>query len=85
MNLHTPKRASTLGVGVPVDFRWTPKCLESDCKGQNLMARKILYTIRKLLKRRCLKWARMTHLESETQVMAKRKAGSQIGSLTPNH
>jgi UDP-N-acetylglucosamine pyrophosphorylase len=39
----------------------------------------------KLLERRCLKWACMTHLETETQVMAKRKAGGQIGNLIPNH
>jgi hypothetical protein len=36
------------------------------------------------LEPRCLKWAGMTHLQSETQVMAKRKAKSQIGSLTPD-
>jgi len=41
---------------------WTPEYSESDCKGQNPMVRIVLYTIGKLLKRRCLKWARMTHL-----------------------
>jgi hypothetical protein len=41
----------------------TPECLENDCKGQNLMDWKVLYIIGKLLKRRCLKWARMTHLD----------------------
>jgi hypothetical protein len=36
------------------------------------------------LKRRCLKWACIAHLESETQVMVKRKAGDQTASLTPD-
>jgi len=35
MNLHTPKGASTLGVGFSVDSRWIPESLESDCRGQN--------------------------------------------------
>jgi len=42
---------------------WTPKCSEIDCKGQNPMAQGVLYTIGKLLKHKCLKWARMTHLD----------------------
>jgi hypothetical protein len=44
----------------------TPKFSERDFKGQNSMAGRILYTIGKLLERKCLKWARITHLESET-------------------
>jgi hypothetical protein len=42
---------------------WTPECSESDCKGQNPMFQKFLHTIEKLLKRRCLKWACITHLD----------------------
>jgi hypothetical protein len=42
--------------------RWTPECLENDCKGRNPMAWKVLHIIRKLLKCRCLKWACITHL-----------------------
>jgi len=38
MNLHTPKATLTLGNGVPVDFRWTPKSSKGDCRGQNSMA-----------------------------------------------
>jgi len=41
---------------------WTPKCLENNCRGQNPMDWKVLYTIGKLLKRRCLKWVCMTYL-----------------------
>jgi len=37
MNCHTPKGASTLGVGVSMDSQRTPKCSESNCKGQNSM------------------------------------------------
>jgi hypothetical protein len=44
----------------------------------------VLYIVGKLLERRCLKWAHIAHLESEAQVMAKRRAGSQIVSLTPD-
>jgi hypothetical protein len=49
------------------------------------MAQGALHTIEKLLKRRYLKWARITHLDIKTQVMAKRMVGSQIDNLTPNH
>ncbi len=48
------------------------------------MACGVLYIIEKLLERRCLKWAHIVHLESETQVMAKRRVGSQTVSLTPD-
>jgi len=48
MNPHTPKGASTLGVGVPV----TPKCSENDCKGQNSMYWGIPCKVEKLLKHR---------------------------------
>ncbi len=37
--------------------------LENDYKGQNSMDWGILYIIRKLLERRCLKWTCMTHLD----------------------
>jgi hypothetical protein len=46
-----------------LESRWTPKCSKSNCKGQNPMARRIFYTIGKLLKRRCIKWACITHLD----------------------
>jgi len=37
MNPHTPKGASTLGVGFLKDSRRTLECSESNCKGQNSM------------------------------------------------
>jgi len=36
---------------------------ERDFRGQNSMSCGILYTIEKILKRRCLKWARIAHLD----------------------
>jgi len=59
MNLHTPKGASIW----ELESQWTPKCSESDCKGQNPMARGFIYTIGKKLKHKCLKWACITHLD----------------------
>jgi hypothetical protein len=56
---HTPK-------GTPLwelESQWTPECSENDCRGQNPMDWKVLYIIGKLLKLRCLKWARITHLD----------------------
>jgi hypothetical protein len=46
-----------------LESRWTPESSKSHCKGQNPSPWKILYIIEKLLKLRCLKWARMTHLD----------------------
>jgi hypothetical protein len=46
---------------------WSPKrTLESSqhhCKGQNSSPWKVIYIIGKLLKRRCLKWARIAHFD----------------------
>ncbi len=49
------------------------------------MACGILYIIGKLLECRCPKWAHIVIWTFETQVMAKRKVGSQIANLTPDH
>jgi len=46
-----------------MESQWTFETLESDCRGQNPMAYGVLYIIEKLLERRCLKWARMAHLD----------------------
>jgi hypothetical protein len=66
-----------------MESQWTPKTSENNLKGQNSMACDVLSIIGKLLDRKCLKWACIAHLEFETQVMAKKRAGSQTGSLTP--
>jgi hypothetical protein len=59
MNTHTPKWSSILGVGVLVDFQI---CRERLQRSKHLILR-VFYIISKLLKCRCLKWARMTHLD----------------------
>jgi hypothetical protein len=46
-----------------MESQWTPKTLESNFRGQNFMAYGILYIIAKLLECRCLKWARIAHLD----------------------
>jgi hypothetical protein len=60
MNPHTPKGVPTLGVGVPVDSRIFRRRLQ----GSKPMDWKVFYIIEKMLKLRCLKWARMTHLNT---------------------
>jgi hypothetical protein len=62
---------------------WTPKSSESNWKEQNPSSWGVIYIIGKLLKRRCPKWARMTIWTFATQVMAKKKVESQIGSWLP--
>jgi hypothetical protein len=46
-----------------MESRWTPKTSETDLRGQISMACGALYINEKLLKRRCLKWARIAHLD----------------------
>jgi hypothetical protein len=46
-----------------MESQWTLKTSESDFKGQNSMASSVLYIIRKLLERRCLKWACIAYLD----------------------
>jgi hypothetical protein len=46
-----------------MESRWSPETSESDCRGQNPMACGVLYIIGKLLERKCLKWARIAHLD----------------------
>jgi hypothetical protein len=46
-----------------MESRWTPEMSENNFKGQNSMACGVFYIIGKLLKRRCLKWARIAHLD----------------------
>jgi len=46
-----------------MESRWTVKTSESDCRGQTSMSCDFFYIIRNLLKRRCLKWVRIAHLD----------------------
>jgi hypothetical protein len=60
-----------------LESQWASEFSENDHRGQNSLDWGVLYIIGKFLERRCLKWARVTHLESKTQVMVKRRARSQ--------
>jgi hypothetical protein len=60
----------------------TPECSELDSRTQNTSHWGVLGVIGKVLKRRYRKCPRWTFV---AQVMGKRRAGSQIGSLTPDH
>jgi len=60
INPHTPRWAPTLGVGVPMDFR----IFRKQFQGSKLIELKSSYTIGKILKFKCLKWAHMTHLST---------------------
>jgi hypothetical protein len=68
-----------------LEFRWSPKFLENDCKGQNPSHWRVFYIIGKLLKHRCLKWACVTHLDIWSTSYGQRKAKSQNVSLTLDH
>jgi hypothetical protein len=52
---HTPKSGNLESFG-------TPKNSELDCRGQNTSHWGVLYTIGKVLKFKCPKWPRMSHL-----------------------
>jgi hypothetical protein len=78
----------TLGKSEDLESSGTPECLEFDNKAQNTSHWGVLSVIGKFLKRRYRKWPRIGHLDIWTfavQVMGKRRAGSQIGNLTPDH
>jgi len=75
---HAPKSGNSESSG-------TPKNLELDRRGQNNLHRGDFYTIGRSWSvdvQNGLAWAIWT---SATQVMGKRRADNQIGSLTPNH
>ncbi len=46
-----------------LESQWTPESLASNCRGQNPLYWGVLYIIKKILKRGCLKRDRMTHLD----------------------
>jgi len=56
---HTPKATPTW----EMESQWTPKTSESDRRGQTSMSCGVLYIVEKILKRRCLKWARIARLD----------------------
>jgi hypothetical protein len=56
-----------------MDSRWTPEDSERDFRGQNSMACGVLYINEKLLKLRCLKWARIAHLNIQNTSYGQKK------------
>jgi hypothetical protein len=75
---HTPKVGDLESSG-------TPECLEFDSKGQNTSPWDVLSVIGKVLKCTCPNGLALAIWTSVAQVMGKRRAGSQIGNLTPDH
>jgi hypothetical protein len=58
---------------------WIPEFLESDCKSQNPLNWYVPYIIEKILECKCLKWARMTHLNiSNTSYGQKKGSGVKL-------
>jgi hypothetical protein len=68
-----------------MESRWTLETSESNCRGQNPTTYGVVYIIGKLLERRCLKWARIVHLDIWNISYGQKKAGSQTANLTPDH
>ncbi len=63
---HTPESENLESSG-------TPKNSELDCRGQNTSHQGVLYTIRKVLKCRCPKWPRMSHLNICSPIYGQKK------------
>jgi len=55
-DIHTPRMGTW-------ESSRTPKISEFDCKGQNTSPWSVLHVIGKLLKCKCRKWTRMSHLD----------------------
>jgi len=56
-----------------MESQWTSKTSENDFRGQNSIACGNLYIIRKLLERKCLKWARVAHLDIRNTCYGQKK------------
>jgi hypothetical protein len=59
--------AHTLPNGFPLwelESLWIPKFSKNNLRGKNSLDWRVLYTIGKMLKHRCLKWAYMIHLNT---------------------
>jgi hypothetical protein len=66
-----------------LESRWIPKSSKGNCRGQNPLAWRLFYIIGNLLKRRCLKCARITHLDiwnTSYDQMKSRKSNWQFDS-----
>jgi hypothetical protein len=66
-----------------LESRWIPKSSKGNCRGQHPLAWRLFYIIGNLLKRRCLKCARITHLDiwnTSYDQMKSRKSNWQFDS-----
>jgi hypothetical protein len=63
---HTPEMGTWESTGIP-------KTSEFDCRGENASHLGVIYIIGKLLKCRCRKWARMSHLDIYSTSYGKKK------------
>jgi hypothetical protein len=64
---------------------WISKSLENNCRGQNPLDWFFFYIIGKLLERKYLKWARMTHLDTLNTSYGQKKGRESIDNLTLDH
>jgi len=56
-----------------LESQWSPELSKSDYRGQNISHWKVFYIIGKLLKCKCLKWARMIRLDIHNTSYGKKK------------
>jgi hypothetical protein len=56
-----------------LESKWTPEFSKSDFRGQNPLDWGFPYIIGKLIELRCLKWARMTHLDTSNTSYGQKK------------
>jgi hypothetical protein len=74
MSPHTPKWTSTLGVGILMESLRSPEFLKNDFKGWKSLDWRHPYTIEKLLRHRCIKWACMIHLNTYNTSFGRKKS-----------
>jgi hypothetical protein len=77
MNTHTPKWTPILGVGVPMDS-WIFK---RRLQGSKPIGLKSFLYYWNILKRKCLKWSRMTHLDIWNTSCGQKKVGNRPNLL----
>ncbi len=61
-----------------LESQWTLESSEGHLRDQNSLHWKVPYTLEKLLKLRCLKWARMTHLYLKHKLWPKEGLGVKL-------
>jgi hypothetical protein len=62
MSPHTPKWTPTLGIGIMMEYWWSPESSRNNLRGQHPMDWKLPYTIINILRWIYLKWVWMIHL-----------------------